>query len=66
MDQNAPIPHKRVHRVTRSISFEPEIHAYIAAEAQRLQRSFNWVVNDMVRQEIARRARSGDARASAA
>lgn len=41
-------------RINRSISFPAALHEYVARKAAKEQRSFNWIVNDLVQKELAK------------
>ena len=43
---------KKPARITRSISFTRTDFAYITRKAAKLNRTFNWVVNDLIRADV--------------
>lgn len=46
-------PRAKKRRITRSINFEGSLLDYVKRKAKELRRSPNWVVNEMVRKELA-------------
>jgi hypothetical protein len=45
-------PQKNVKRVTRSVSFPKEVFGYVKDQAAELDRSVNWVLNDLVKKHL--------------
>jgi hypothetical protein len=43
---------KNVKRVTRSVSFPKELFGYVKDRAAELDRSVNWVLNDLVKKHL--------------
>lgn len=43
---------KTVKRVTRSVSFPKEVFVYVKDRAAELDRSVNWVLNDLVKKHL--------------
>lgn len=54
MVQTAQKPRRSTSRINRSISFPLALHDYVARKAVKEQRSFNWIVNDLVQRELSR------------
>jgi hypothetical protein len=45
-------PVSRVKRITRSVSFHKDVLNHVKARAAELDRSVNWVLNDLVKKHL--------------